>query len=83
MKANQYNEDGGCLPWLVLAFVLLVIAIGVGLNSCAPVLQDVQAEKPPLVTISFSYRGHSYIKFGSSYAAPVLHDPDCPCHTSE
>lgn len=83
MKENQYNEDGGCLPWIVLAFVLLAIAVGVGLNSCAPVFEDRQAEECPVVVTCFSYKGCNYIRFGLSDSSPILHDPKCPCRNSE
>ena len=39
-------------------------------------------EEPPerFSMTEFSWKGHWYIKFYSSFAHPFIHHPDCPCN---
>jgi hypothetical protein len=67
---------------VITAIILLVVLAGFVLTSPGkeiPVHDTHDRLTGNCKIMTFTYRNHDYIRFGTTNADAVLHDPDCKC----
>lgn len=77
--------------FMIIYVLVCGIFIGGGLHSTisSQMYKTDARGKVPVESVydsrftGFEWKGHKYLKYGSSSNSSVLHNPDCPCHINK